>query len=226
MRLFLFLLAFSISFPLISFSQDLNQVDDMGRKQGKWKKTYNNGVLTYEGQFRNDQPFGVFTYYYENGEIKAETKFSDDGIIAYTKIYHQNGLPMADGKYINQLRDSSWNFYSDTDGKRIAQENYKKGKLNGKSILYYADSEIEAEITTYENDKREGAYFKYFPGGEIMTEGYYKDDKLNGDFRVYFENGSVEIKGRYNNGLKEGNWEYFDESGIPITEEKYKEETP
>ena len=226
MRSVLILIVSIISLSISSYSQELNQVDDMDRKQGKWLKTYVNGVTKYDGQFRNDKPYGTFTYYYENGEKKAITSFSDDGIIAYTNIFHQNGKPLADGKYINQLRDSTWNFYSDIDGKLIASENYKQGKLNGKSILYYADTNKEAEVTEYKNDIKDGIYLKYFPDGKLMTEGFYRNGQFHGEFVVYHENGTFEIKGRYNNGLKEGNWDYYNESGQEITEEQYKEETP
>jgi antitoxin component YwqK of YwqJK toxin-antitoxin module len=209
--------------PIISSAQDMNQIDDMGRKQGKWRKTYMNGVIKYEGQFKNDRPYGEFKYYYEDAKLQATTRFSDDGIIAHTNSYHENGQPMADGKYINQLRDSTWNFYSDVDGKLISKENYTKGKLNGKSILYYADSGEQAEITNYENGIKNGPYLKYFPDGKIMTEGTYKNDKLEGDFTVYYNDGSIAIKGQYKNGIQTGNWSYFDEDGKPLTAEQFRE---
>lgn len=226
MRSIQILLALVFSFQIPSYSQEINQVDDMGRKQGQWLKTYVSGVTKYKGQFRNDQPYGEFTYYHESGEIKAFTQFSDDGIIAFTKLFNQNGKLLSEGKYINQLRDSTWNFYSDIDGVLIATENYKMGKLNGKSILYYAESGKEAEITEYKNDIKNGIYLKYFPNGKIMTEGFYKNGQFEGEYIVYFENGLIEIKGWYKNGLKAGNWEYFNETGEPISEEQYKKESP
>lgn len=224
MQNILLLLSLIIFLPSIAQSQELNQVDDMGRKQGKWRKTYLNGVIKYEGQFRNDKPYSEFRYYYENTHLKAITKFSDDGIIAHTKSYHENGQPMADGKYINQLRDSIWNFYSDLDGKLLAKDSYRKGKLDGKSILYYAESGKPVEIIEYKNGVKEGLYLKYFPEGEIMIEGSYKNDQLHGDYVVYYIDGSVEIKGRYENGIKWGNWDYYNEDGEELTEDQYKEE--
>lgn len=225
MQNILLLLSLIIFLPSITQSQELNQVDDMERKQGKWQKTYLNGVIKYEGQFRNDKPYSEFRYYYENAQLKAITKFSDDGIIAHTKSYHENGQPMADGKYINQLRDSIWNFYSDLDGKLLAKDSYKKGKLDGKSILYYAESAKPVEITEYKNGVKEGTYLKYFPEGGIMTEGSYKKDQLHGDYMVYYVDGSIEIRGRYENGIKWGNWDYYSEDGEALTEDQYKEES-
>lgn len=221
--LILFLSLFIIS-PVSLISQELNQTDDMGRKQGKWRKTYLSGVVKYEGQFRNDRPYGEFKYYYPDAKLQAVSKFSNDGIIARTITYHENGLPMAEGKYINQQRDSTWNMYSDVDGSLVMKENYKKGKLDGESILYYPGKEQVAEITHYKEGLKEGPYIKYFPDGKIMTKGNYKNDKLDGDFSVYYDNGNTEIKGKYKNGIQVGNWQYFDEEGNALSEEAYKKQ--
>jgi len=129
---------------------------------------------------------------------------------------------LAKGKYINQKRDSTWNFYRDIDGNLIAKEDYRKGKLNGKSILYYLDSGKPAEIREYKQGVKEGTYLKYFPDGKTMTEGLYHNNQLHGDFTVYYNDETIEIKGQYENGRKSGNWEYFTENGEPITEEQYK----
>jgi len=225
MRKILFIsIVILLVFPVHSFSQDLNQVDDLGRKQGKWLKTFPNGVTKYEGQFRNDQPYGEFKYYYKDAKLKAVTHFSDDGIIAHTATYHENGNPMAKGKYINQQRDSTWNFYSDMDGSIVMKEDYKNGMLDGKSILFFPGKNQPDEITNYVQDVKEGPYLKYFPDGKIMTKGTYKNDRLEGDFNVYYDNGKTEIKGYYKNGIQIGNWQYFNEKGEPLTEKEYKKQ--
>ena len=224
MQKILTLLTISFLFGSMLYSQDLNQVDDLGKKQGKWRKTYLNGVIKYEGQFRDDHPYGEFRYYHENAQLKAITWFSDDGIVAHTSTFHENGQPLAKGKYINQKRDSTWNFYSDIDGKLITTENYKRGQLHGKSVLFYVDNGVEAEVTHYVDGKKEGDFRKYFPDGKLMTKGNYLNDQLDGEFVVYYNNGSIEISGKYKNGIKQGNWDYFTEEGTRLTEEEYKQE--
>ena len=66
-------------FPLLALSQDINNVDINGYKQGKWLKKHNNGNIKYKGQFTDDKPFGLFYYFYENGKLKAEKKFFHNG---------------------------------------------------------------------------------------------------------------------------------------------------
>ena len=55
---------FSI-FTFFLFSQDLNKTDANGKKQGDWKKYYENGFVRYQGQFKDDKPVGTFNYYYD-----------------------------------------------------------------------------------------------------------------------------------------------------------------
>lgn len=211
-----------LALPILMFSQELNQVDDLNRKQGKWRKTYPNGTIRYQGQFHNNRPYGVFKYYDENANLKAITVFSDDGIIGRTKTFYKTGQLMAEGKYINQLKDSTWLYYSDIDSCLIASEEYKDGVLNGKSISYFPKSKQPVRILNYKNGLKEGAFQKFFKNGQIMTEGTYKDDLLEGEFILYYSNGNIEQKGKYTKGVQTGKWQYFDENGQPVSEDEYK----
>lgn len=218
-----FVVVFALSISSL-FSQNINQTDANGKKQGVWTKTYSNGVPRYEGKFKNDHPIGEFKYYYESGNLKAVTVFSPDGIVARTKTFHENKQPMAEGKYIKQKRDSVWLFYSNVDGKLLSLETYRKGVLNGTTKTYYPETENVAESIEYVNGIKQGPYRKYFPEGELMTEGTYVDDNLDGKFTLYHPNGKVQVKGMYNSGRQVGNWEYFDEDGNPLSEADFKKD--
>ncbi len=213
-----------LSLPLISVSQSLNQTDANNLKQGKWGKTYANGKISYEGQFKNDKPYGEFKHYYISSALKAITNYSPDGVVAHTTTFYENSLPMAEGKYINQKKDSVWNFFSEFDGKLISQETYNKGELNGLSKTFYPESGNIAESIEYKNGLKQGDLKKYFPDGSIMTEGFYKNDLLDGDFTLYFPEGNIQLNGKYLNGRQIGNWQYFDEEGNEISEDEFKEE--
>src|SRR5688572_17555325 len=121
MRILILLIAACSS--LISIGQ-VNQVDANGKKQGVWKKAYeNNAVYRYVGQFKDDKPYGKFVYYYESGDVEAVINFSDDGSVGYSKMYHESGYMMARGKYVNQQKDSTWVYFDDR-GIISYQENY------------------------------------------------------------------------------------------------------
>ncbi|RLD38045.1 MAG: hypothetical protein DRI89_14685 [Bacteroidetes bacterium] len=218
------ILLFSIFFiaPLFVFTQSQNQIDAQGQKQGRWVKAYNNGKVRYIGQFRDDRPYGEFNYYYESGALQTITNFSDDGIIAQTKTFHENGTPMATGNYIRQKKEGLWRYYSDIDSSLIAEENYQKGVLHGKSVNYYPETGKAAESFEYFNGKKEGPYLKFFPDGSTMTDGTYKNDQLDGEFTLFYPDGKIQLKGQYKDGQQTGNWNYFDEEGNAIQEEDFK----
>jgi len=219
-----FLIILVLFSPLFIVAQSINQTDANNNKQGKWKKTYSNGVPRYVGQFKNDKPFGKFEYFYISGALKAITNYSPDGVVARTKTFHENSLPMAEGKYINQKKDSVWFYFSELDGKLISEETYKKGELNGISKTFYPESGKIAESIEYKNGIKQGELRKYFPEGNIMTKGTYKDDLLEGDFTLYFPKGNIQLKGEYHKGRQIGNWQYFDEEGNELSEDEFKEE--
>lgn len=218
----LVILTLLFQFSLFSiFAQSVNQTDDRGRKQGKWLKTYKSGSIRYEGQFRDDMPYGTFQYYYPTGEREAVNEFSEDGIIANSKVYYQNGNLLAEGKYINQKKEGIWLYYSEPDNKLLTRENYKAGKIHGERKSYYAETGNILENFIYENGLKNGPYKKYFPDGNVMTEGSYLKGELQGEFVSFYPNGQVQVRGNYNNGRQIGNWEYFDESGQMLTKEDF-----
>ena len=86
----------------------MNRKDAAGRKQGYWRKTDKSGMTLYEGNFRNDVPYGEFRYYYPTGQLKAVSQISDSGTRSLTVAYFINGKKMAEGLFINEKRDSLW----------------------------------------------------------------------------------------------------------------------
>ena len=127
--------------PLFSFSQSINEIDASGKKQGVWQKTYESGKLRYKGQFYNDIPYGLFYYYYPSGELQVEKEFFHNGLAAATHIFYKNGKLKASGLYVNELKDSTWNYYNN-DSIMIMSEQYQNGKLNGVTKTYYFDGSI------------------------------------------------------------------------------------
>ena len=106
-----------------------NEVDDQGRQQGEWIVYDQKGNIKYEGRFKDGKPTGEFSYYYPEGKIRAVTRNYDEGKVVYAETFYLNGLVMARGKYINQEKDSVWQFFSsDNGGYLSSEENYVKTK--------------------------------------------------------------------------------------------------
>lgn len=194
-------------------ASDKNQTDQQGRKQGHWIKKYPNEVVMYDGFFVNDSPVGEFRRYYENKVLKSLLIYSADNKEAVATMYYSNGFISSKGKYVNQLKEGKWQFFSiSINGYLICEETYSKNLRNGPSLKFYPDSTV-AERLAFLNDKREGEWIQYYPNGEECLRSSYLNDKVNGRFEVWYENGKEEFSGQYKNDMRDGTWQIYDTDG-------------
>lgn len=207
---FIFLL-FNFQAEAYQTADSLNRLDEKGRKQGRWIKT-DKGIKKYEGQFRDNKPFGRFTYFHENGKTKAITDYSADGKIAYTQLFDLEGSLEAQGKYIDKVKDSTWTFYFKGGNHISSIENWKNGKKNGPMKTYFLNGKVSSECN-FVNDNPEGQCKEYFTTGTIKKEYGFKDGLLDGPFKTYFINQLPDISGKYEKALKVGDWVEYNNDG-------------
>jgi antitoxin component YwqK of YwqJK toxin-antitoxin module len=218
--LVVFILLFSIS--LHSQKQDtVNQSDANGKKQGFWRKKDKNGKTIYEGQFKDNLPYGDFKYFYPEGGIKAKTKVTKNGSRVFTTTYFRNGKKNAEGIFVNEKRDSTWRFFSEVDETLVSEEFYKAGKKEGKSINYYP-GQGKAEMITWKDNVKEGPWETYYPEGNVKLKCAYKNDQKNGPIQVHYLTGKTMLTGQYLNGTPVGTWVYFKEKGGITKKETYE----
>lgn len=199
-----------------AFSQNdgsLNKTDNLGRKQGRWIKKYENGNIMYDGYFRDDHPAGEFKRYYESSTLKSILVFSSNGKEARAMLFYPNGFKASEGSYSDKLKEGKWLFYSSIrEGCLISEEEYTKDKKNGLSVKYYPDSTV-AEKLNYSADIKHGEWLKYHPNGSLHLRTTFRNGKLDGLFEAFFEDGKPEVKGQYKNDLKEGWWIIYKKDG-------------
>lgn len=207
LRVFIICISLIISLPCTpQTGQTINQTDKVGRKQGHWIKKYPNGNIMYDGYFTNDKPAGEFKRYYEDNAIKSVLIFNSDGNEALATLYYPNGLVASTGKYVNQLKEGKWRFFSFTKKDLLISEaEYSGNKRNGVLVNYYPDGK-PAEKLGYRNDLKHGECLKYYPSGKLTLSTNYTNGNLNGKFEAFFENGKPEIIGQYKDNLREGLW--------------------
>jgi len=219
----LLLLFGSFIYCIGSFSQDtVNQTDAQGRKQGAWRKYDKDGFRVYEGQFKDGIPYGKFTYYYQNSKIRTISIFSGDGSVTYSTSRFPNGNLMAKGKYIDQKRDSLWQFFSEYDGALVSEEFYIDGKKEGLEKIFYP-GKCEAEIITWKEGIKEGAWKQFYDDGAPKLVGAYKNDEREGPIKTFFVTGKILVTGQYKKGHQDGTWTYYDENGGVTLKEYYDE---
>ena len=193
---------------------DLNKTDQQGRKQGHWIKKYPNGNILYEGTFKNDKPVGEFKRYNSNNTLKSVLIYSIDSREADATIYHPNGFISSRGKYVDQLKEGKWRFYSSQiSGYLINEETYLKNVRNGLSFRYYPDSTL-AEKVNYVKGIREGEWLQYHENGRLLMKTTYLHGELNGIFEAWYSNGKPEYTGTYKKNMRDGKWKVFNDKGI------------
>ncbi|MES2590479.1 MAG: hypothetical protein V4608_01255 [Bacteroidota bacterium] len=108
----------------------------------------------------------------------------------------------------------------------------ESGELDGESISYYKNGEIESK-GSFLNKQRHGYWEFYWYTGKLQSSGNYVEGKYNGIWKEYidgylhsintyndgkldghseawFSNGLVNWKGRYKNDKEEGEWTFHD----------------
>jgi antitoxin component YwqK of YwqJK toxin-antitoxin module len=206
--------------PFVVFSQEnINVKDKNGKKQGVWKK-YENGKLLYEGQFKDDVPYGTFKYYHTNGKLKSVTEFVQGVHKVTTTIYHENGHKASEGNYVDQQKDGEWRYYSNKDT-LIKIENYQLGNRHG-VWKTYSTSGVLLEESNYLNNKRNGESRAYYLNGQVQLDENFVAGKTNGKSTSYYPNGNISVTGVYHDGWRDGEWNAYDVNGKIRTTTVYK----
>jgi len=217
----------TVSILLLGFItlQGQNLVDDEGRKTGHWRVEYPNGNKLYEADFVEGQPVGEMIRYYEKGAVKARMIFEPGTERTHVLLFYENGKLSAEGLYLNQAKDSVWNYYSEFDGTVRIKESYRDGKLDGMTRKYYPGGEISEEVE-WKQGMKEGLWKQYYENGVTRLSGTYKNNLLNGAYEVYFTNSTIKIRGNYLENKSNGTWRYYDDAGNEIYSLEYVNGTP
>lgn len=217
------LLLLLIGIQQIIFAQDsvVNYTDINGMKQGYWVKTNEKGEKVYEGNFKNNIPFGEFKRFHANGALSAKMFFdTNDQKRSSVEIYDDRGELGAKGFYYNKKKDSTWLYYGANE-KLIKEENYKNGKLNGVCKVFYPNGQ-EMEVKGWKDGKMDGPWIWYFEDGTPRLTSEHSNDKRTGEFTIFYNTGKVYIKGEYKNDFKHGKWYFYNEDGEEEKTMKFK----
>jgi len=199
-----------------------NVIDAKGMKQGSWSKNDEQGRIKYKGQFKDNKPYGTFTYFHENGKVKIISNFFNDGEITRAVMFTYEGVKEAQGNFYNQKKDSIW-IYFDASGKKIlSQESYKSNLKDGTCINYSGSGTI-LEITNYAAGKKHGLWQVNLLDGKPKIVAYYNNGNIDSTYAAFYENGNKKIEGQYKNASRVGNWFFYDEKQELSKQEMYAE---
>jgi antitoxin component YwqK of YwqJK toxin-antitoxin module len=204
---------FAITSCFSAFAQDLNKMDENGKRHGLWKGVYEDTKNPrYEGTFNHGKETGVFKYFDNTTKLVviATRDFSANDGSHYTTFYNQKGFKVSEGKVIGKdTYVGEWKYYHLDSDKIMTTEKYVDGKLNGVRKVYYPSGKI-AEETTYVNGKKEGAYKKHAEDGTVLEETIYKNNQYDG-LAIFRSSGKqISSQGMFKDGKKVGMWKILE----------------
>lgn len=188
---------------------DTNYIDKKGRKQGIWKKI-DTTRLSYIGQFKDDKPYGRFTYFDKYGQIAVISDFFRESFATQTTYFYPNGKIRAIGFYLDKLKDSTWKYY-DTIGRILKTEHYLNGMLHGLTEVYDHEGNCIESQEWYRN-QRNGIWWEKTDKGTQSVN--YKFNYSHGPYNAYYPNNKPAVKGFFEDGEKEKKWYFYHQDSL------------
>lgn len=187
---------------------EFNRYDENGKKTGKWREFYPNGVLKSEVQFKDGEMNGLKKEYNKKGKLVDISKMIDDSVstnsddivlIELYKEYYPSGKVRLVGGISNGLKSGIYREYS------------QEGELvNG--YIYEKDTMIAEGFVRFDGNY-EGEWKQYYKTGKIKATGTYEDGVKSGKWVYYFANGKKEQEGTFKNNVLSGQWIWYFQNG-------------
>lgn len=153
----------------------LNEIDDLGRKQGKW---------VYFGKDRPEAGFPV------DGKIE-EGPYIDDRKEGLWIKYHNDGItPKLKGEYINN-RPSGAYIKIWPDGTVRERGIFSRGQHYDSLTRFYENGVIEHQAVYNDAGKEQGEVRYYYPNGQLEYVYQAQSGTPTGRAERYYENGDI-----------------------------------
>ncbi len=144
---------------------DSDGVFQDGKREGVWRKYFNDGTLKSEITYVANVPNGFAKLYYENGKLSEEGIWKGDKWVGNYKYYHENGNPCYEWSYNqNGERTGEQKYYHDNGNLKIIG-NWQNGKESGTIKEYHDDGTLKAE-KTFADGKIDVTTVKEYPKKE------------------------------------------------------------
>ena len=172
---------------------------------GKYTEYYKNGQIKIQGSYKEGKRDGEFKTFLKNGKSAGFIIYKDGKIIKSTLVKTmKDNASFSPISYANYDLDTSYSIGGvDFPNKLLKRYRMydKKGVLNGNSIGYYEEGNIQS-IFPYKNNLIEGLVIRYYENGNIKEEVNYKNDKMNGEAKSYDENGKLNGRTIFKDNIK------------------------
>ena len=171
----------------------INRTDQDGKKQGMWRRYYENDQLFSETYFKDNIPSSETKTWYRTGEVQAILTYDATGKTAMMESFWPDGSPKATGQYINKKKHGRWIYYHRNDS-ISSIENYNMGVEDGEWTNYYPSGKV-SERFIYKKGLKHGKYTSYFSNGTKKMETTYSEGTINGPCIHFYMSGKPMSRG-------------------------------
>lgn len=177
-------LLYSAELPLPVVNKDkqgdpsVNQVDELGRKQGFWiylgkdqpEKGYPEEGKIAEGPFKDDRRHGRWIMYYKDGVTpKTAGEYINNRPDGNYIKYHENGKIKEIGTYNKRYYTDSLKRYNE-EGVLVYESEYNESGKESGTVKYYYDNGTPEFVYNVSNGVPNGKAVRYWPNGDIKEE--------------------------------------------------------
>lgn len=181
----------------------------------EWKN--NSGALIAVGKLENNMPIGYWKYFYDNGYIESEGSYKNGKYDAkWIKYLDPEGI-VTRLRYDKKIPQDSIPNLQLLKNRILEIQNFKEGFRDGEFIQFaYYSIDKPDRIINYKKGRLDGKSIMYYDNGIIYYEQNYTDGKLDGYERFYYSNGQLKIETNFSQGIKIGDSKFYDETGALI----------
>lgn len=178
----------------------------------EWKN--NSGALIAVGKLENNMPIGYWKYFYDNGYIESEGSYKNGKYDAkWIKYLDPEGI-VTRLRYDKKIPQDSIPNLQLLKNRILEIQNFKEGFRDGEFIQFaYYSIDKPDRIINYKKGRLDGKSIMYYDNGIIYYEQNYTDGKLDGYERFYYSNGQLKIETNFSQGIKIGDSKFYDETG-------------
>lgn len=139
-------------------------------------------------------------------------------------MYEWRFKPVCNGELIERKRSGQWLCY-DGRGNRYAEFNYKEGKKNGLTYLWYPNGSLDT-ISTWTNGMMEGDFQSFHQNGKMHLRTFYRKGQFHGKLREWDPTGQIITDCNYVLGQRHGLCQTWYENGQLASEIYYERHQP
>lgn len=167
-----------------AMADTLNQVDELGRKQGWWrvvapeteKPGYTDGALVEEGRYTNSKRVGVWRRYWPNGNVMSE-------------ITYQMGRP----------RGTYTTYYP--NGKVEEKGSWDLDRNTGAFQRYHPNGKLAQDFIFNDHGQRDGEQKYYHENGQLAVQVHVKEGREEGTLKRFTADGQLQQVAEFNGGV-------------------------